>query len=114
MSGNVKFNAVAPAPMPAAAKKAAEKPRAILPCEFLLSLQGRRVVVFLSYQDHELEGRLAAVDADKGDLFLEDVVHFVWSHGAAGGKLREGTRTELRRCSSAMVNSRYIEIITPA
>ncbi|ESL07386.1 hypothetical protein TRSC58_04924 [Trypanosoma rangeli SC58] len=114
MSGNVKFNVVAPAPTPVAAKKAGEKPRAILPHEFLLSLYGRRVIVLLSYQDHELEGRLTAVDADKGDLFLEDVVHFVWSHGGAGGKVREGTRTELRRCGSAMVNSRYIEIITPA
>ncbi|KAF8275625.1 hypothetical protein TcYC6_0013580 [Trypanosoma cruzi] len=114
MSGNVKLNAIASAATSAATKKADEKPRAILPHEFLLSLHGRRVTVFLSYQNHELEGTLMAVDAEKGDVFLENVVHFVWSHGVAVGNVKEGRRTELRRCSSAMVNSRYIEIITPA
>ncbi|ORC89704.1 uncharacterized protein TM35_000112380 [Trypanosoma theileri] len=109
MSGNVKFNAVAPA----LAKKKSEKAQSILPHDFLLSLHGRRVIVFLSYKDHELEGRLTAVDADKGDIFLEEVVHYVWNRGV-GQHGKEGTREELRRCKSAMVNSRYIEMIAPA
>ncbi|KEG09253.1 hypothetical protein DQ04_05531020 [Trypanosoma grayi] len=110
MSSNVRFNVVAPAP---AKKKQGDNPKSILPHDFLLSLHGRRVIVFLSYKDHELEGTLSAVDADKGDIFLDKVVHYAWSRGAAE-HARDGTRVELRHCHSAMVNSRYIEMVAPA
>lgn len=104
----MKFSTTGPS---IATKRTADnKPRAILPHDFLLSLHGRRVVVFLSYQQHELEGRLAAVDADKGDVLLEDVVHYKWNGNHKG----DGSRAEVRRCRSAMVNSRYVEMISPA
>ncbi|KAG8343074.1 hypothetical protein ERJ75_001180700 [Trypanosoma vivax] len=112
MSGNVQFNTnLTGTGTGLGTKRSANgDSRAILPHEFLLSMYGRRVIVFLSYCGHELEGKLAAVDAEKGDLFLEEVTHYDGGHS----KTKSGVRGVLHSFKSAMVNSRYIEMISLA
>ncbi|CCW68709.1 unnamed protein product [Phytomonas sp. Hart1] len=104
----------------------------ILPYDILYNLQGRRVTILLSVRGEELEGILRTVDNDRGDLMLEDVVHYEWlaalpeghdgtstEHDHTGPKgpfrtcLFGGVRREVRRCATAMVNSKFIHLITP-
>lgn len=157
MSANVNFTVTAatgtaggPARAGEGGKPAADAPAApviILPYDILNNLQGRRVTVLLSIKKEELEGTLRSVDADRGDLFLEDVVHYAWEatvpaaptaaaaaapaaaaaavtpsdEGSAGGRASAvrpcvvggGGRRILNRCDAVMVNSRFIDVVTP-
>lgn len=123
MSANVRFDATGKrgANTGSSSSTSAAKPREvslILPYDTLAVLLGSRVTLLLSVRDEELEGLLRTVDADRGDVVLEDVVHYRWRSepsGAVGERESAGGgyRTELRRSEVVMVNSRYIEIITP-
>lgn len=119
----------------------------ILPASILMQLQGRRVTVLLSCRTvsygeaEEVEGVLIKADEDRGDLFLEEAVHYVWSHQSeetkdtpergqasassspSGGadKLEGfaacsggGSRRQLRRSKAMMLNSKYIDLISPS
>lgn len=129
-----------------AAAPGSARPAPILPAAIMMQLQGRRVTVMLSLKDQELEGVLTQLDEERGDLFLEDVTHFVWSRADgdrdradnkkgssdsssanASSKSHEksdledgfvpcsggGSRREIRRYKAVMVNSKFIELITP-
>lgn len=126
MSANVKFAV----PSHGAAKKdgpAKVAPVIILPYDILNDLQGRRVTVLLANNtNEEIEGLLRTVDEDRGDLFLEDAVHYVWepmtADGAADAEVTPGTRhcllgggvrRAIRECDAVMVNSRFVDLITP-
>lgn len=112
----------------------------ILPYEVLFNLVGRRVTVLLTKGSQELEGTLQAVDSDKGDMLLSDVVRYTWAPSrssdeeetaaaAAGnrqcnlGRVSEeegcsncvggGQRRELSRCRQAMLNSAFVALVTP-
>lgn len=128
MSANIDFQPTAPpalaGPSSSTNDSRAGRPKAtmILPYDILFSLQGRRVTVMLSVHNEELEGLLRTVDSDRGDLFLEDVVHYEWvpeggTAADASVALRPsrggGGRREVRRVPSAMVNSRFVDIVTP-
>lgn len=138
MSANVDFNvassggATGPTAAAGEAKKdgvaAAVGPVSILPHSLLINMQGRRVTVLLSAGKGEVEGMLRTVDAERGDLLLEDVVHFSWEATRSGGANDDkpslpagmrpcavggGARRVLGRYDVALVNSRFIDLITP-
>lgn len=124
------------------------KPAPILPSTILLQLLHRRVTILLSTRLEEVEGTLLKVDDERGDVFLEDAVHYKWSMKEMKGaqKVGEdkgkesvtalsdtaeikqgaeeeqtlfvdchggGRRREIRRAKSLMIQSRYINVITP-
>lgn len=131
-------------PSGASSGPSSSRPAPILPAAIMMQLQGRRVTVMLSLQHQELEGVLVQLDEERGDLFLEDVTHFIWKSGSDANRpphhqenktnsvsapvtekqqsepLEEfvlcsggGSRREWRRYKAVMVNSKYIELITP-
>eukprot|EP00796_Vickermania_ingenoplastis_P008317 gene8317-5829_t len=97
-------------------------PTTVLPALLLEQLKGRRVTVLLSLplQDEELEGDLSEVDQERGDLLLENAVHYRWRPSSDGGDAAEescsggGSKCVVRRCKAVMVNSKYIDVITPS
>ncbi|KAK7200972.1 hypothetical protein NESM_000156500 [Novymonas esmeraldas] len=125
----------------AASSSTKSKSHMILPYEVLFNLVGRRVTLLLTIGAQELEGTLQSVDSDKGDMLLSDVVRYAWtpsrtpaaagdtaaeasrSRGGATGETAEddsflpciggGQRRELSRCQQAMVNSRFVALVTP-
>lgn len=138
-------------------KTSSAKPAPILPAAILLQLLHRRVTVLLSTRLEEIEGTLLKVDDERGDVFLDDCVHYQWERNDAKDgkglqnieedrrrerpsssssssssstrgetkKVGEGTpalwsscrgggsRREIRRSKAMMIQSRYIDVITP-
>lgn len=76
--------------------------------------------MLLTIGDEEIEGDLAMVDEERGDVFLRNAVHRVWRKSAGAGAKKEatpctggGVRWVTRESKAVMINNKFISLITP-